>query len=90
MSLQAREKYIGFVKVIGEVADDEVATRALTSIHVGAATEFEGKVIKSRGLVGITKKRFFAKVLRELMDFKSIEPTKVVLASVMAFAQKAA
>jgi hypothetical protein len=68
--------------------DGELVQRANLAIQVGAATLFEAKAVKSRTLTGISKKRFFAKLGRELSDIAKADAQ--VLSCILTYAKNAA
>jgi hypothetical protein len=80
-----------FPKVLKEAEgtdgmDLELVARSKMAIWTGHATLFEGKVVKSRGMTGISRKRFYAKLTRDLADVAGMDPSRHVQAEVLAFA----
>jgi hypothetical protein len=68
--------------------DVDLVARATKARGVGAATLFEAKVVKGRTMTGISKKRTFGKLARDLAEVPQADAS--VHAARLAYSKAAA
>ena len=74
--------------MVGGDVPEDLMQRASAALHTGAITEFEGKAIKSRATSGISKKRFYAQLFRQLAVWPQLDQGEIHPA-ILAFAHNA-